>query len=218
MRRLLLLLAATIVLLTGTGTAWAGADPRVDGAVAAWRRGPLYVDPDFTSIADGNEMLRVVSAMKVPVFVAVVPTGEWFPEKGDTELLAGRMAAANGKPGIYVVMNGDETYGVANEVPAYAPSWTFQSGKETLSKQLSEYLDGVTQTKYSTPEPVRTTPTPTPGPDSSSSSGDDRFTAGKAIGNGLGGTAVGMMGGGVLGGIVLIVAAIATPRRRKGRS
>ena len=215
MRRIVLLLAATLVLLTGT--AWAADDPRVSGAVAAWAHEPLYVDPDFASIADSNEMLRVIAAVKVPVFVAVVPTGEWFPEKGDTALLAGRMAAANGKPGIYVVTDGDRTYGVANQVAAYAPSWTYPDGQESLSQQLREYLDGVEQTKYSTPEPARTTPTPTPGPDPSYS-GDDKFTVGKAIGNGLGGTAVGMIGGGVLGGIVLIVAAIATPRRRKERS
>ncbi|HWD84005.1 MAG TPA: hypothetical protein VG497_34120 [Kribbella sp.] len=217
MRRLILLLAATLVLLTGTGAAWAADDPRVSGAVAAWAHEPLYVDPDFASIADGNEMLRVISSAKVPVFVAVVPTGEWFPEQGDTELLAGRMAAANGKPGVYVVMDGDRTYGVANQVAADAPSWTSPDGEESLSQQLREYLDGVEPTKYSTPEPARTTPTPTPVRDSSYSD-DDRFTVGKAIGNGLGGTVVGLMGGGVLGGIVLIVAAIATPRRRKERS
>ena len=215
MRRLILLLAATLFLMTGT--AWAAGDPRVSGAVAAWEHEPLYVDPDFASIADGKEMLRVISAAKVPVFVAVVPTGEWFPEKGDTALLAGRMAAANGKPGVYVVMDGDRTYGVANQVAADAPSWTYPDGEESLSRQLREYLDGVEQTKYSTPEPARTSPTPTPAPDSSYSD-DDKFTVGKAIGNGLGGTAVGMIGGGVLGGIVLIVAAIATPRRRKERS
>ncbi|MFF0265774.1 hypothetical protein [Kribbella sp. NPDC004536] len=213
MRRLILLLAATLFLLTSP--AWAAGDPRVDDAVAAWARGPLYVDPDFVSIADSNEMVRVIAAVKVPVFVAVVPTGEWFPEKGDTELLAGRLAAANGKPGVYVVMDGDRTYGVANQVAAYAPDWTYPDGEESLSRQLREYLDGVGPTKYGTPEPPRTTPTPAP---ESSSSGDDRFTAGKAIGNGLGGTAVGMIGGGVLGGIVLIVAAVATPRRRKERS
>ncbi|GAA1153695.1 hypothetical protein GCM10009630_59930 [Kribbella jejuensis] len=215
MRRLLLLLVATSFLLSSP--AWAADDPRVSGAVAAWAHEPLYIDPDYTSIADGNEMLREITAAKVPVFVAVVPTGEWFPEKGDTALLAGRMAAANGKPGVYVVMDGDRTYGVANQVAAYAPSWTYPDGTETLSQQLRGYLDGVEQTTDSTPEPARTTPTPTPVPDSSYSDGD-RFTVGKALANGLGGTALGLIGGGVLGGIVLIVAAIATPRRRKERS
>lgn len=215
MRRLLLLLAATVVLLTGTAWAATPTDPRVGGAVAAWAVRPLYVDPDYVTLADSNEMLKVISATKVPVFVAVVPTGEWFPEKGDTELLAGRMAAANGKPGIYVVMDGDRTYGVANQVAAYAPSWTYPDGKESLSKQLSKYLDGIGTAPDSTPEPARTTPTP---PEAEPPTYEDKFTVGRAIRNGLGGIVFGLFGGGVLGGLVLLVAKIATPRRRKGRA
>ena len=216
MRRLLLLLAATIFLLTGTAHAATPTDTRITGAVAAWAHEPLYVDPDFSSIADNSETLKVISGAKVPVFVAVVPTGEWFPEHGDTELLAGRLAAANGKPGVYVVMDGDRTYGVAHQVAASAPSWTYPTGKEPLGKQLAEYLDGIEQTTYSTPEPARTTPTPSPGPEPTYP--EEKFTAGKAIANGLGGTVFGLIGGGILGGIVLIVAAIAGPRRRKGRA
>ena len=68
------------------------------------------------------------------MFVAVVPSGEWFPEKGDTTLLAGRLAAANGKPGVYVVMDGDRSYGVAHQLGAYAPTWTYADGDEALSR------------------------------------------------------------------------------------
>lgn len=212
MRRLLLLLAATIFLLTGTAHAATPADPRITGAVAAWAHEPLYVDPDLSSVTDRSETLQVISGQKVPLFVAVVPTGEWFPEHGDTELLAGRLAAANGKPGLYVVMDGDRTYAVAHQVAVYAPNWTFASDDEPLSKQLTEYLDRI-ETDYGTPEPARTTPTPSPAPEREYP--EQKFTAGSAIGNGLGGAFIGLIGGGILGGIVLIVAAIATPRRRK---
>ncbi|MFD7152994.1 hypothetical protein ACFV9C_00260 [Kribbella sp. NPDC059898] len=218
MRRLFLLLTATMVLLTGTAWAATPADPRITGAVAAWATKPLYVDPDYTSMADQDEMVKVATGTSVPVYVAVVPTGEWFPERGDTELLAGRLAAANHKPGVYVVMDGDRSYGVANEIAAYAPDWTYGTGNQSMSSQLKDYLDGIKQYKSSTPEPARTTPTPTPTPEPSSSSSEDKFTVGKALANGGGGTVLGMMGGGLLGGIVLIAAAIGTPRRRKERS
>ncbi|RZT12870.1 hypothetical protein EV649_7239 [Kribbella sp. VKM Ac-2569] len=214
MRRLVLLLTATVVLLTGTAWAATPTDPRITAAVAAWAQERLYVDPDFTSIADRDETLQVISNAKVPVFVAVLPTGEWFPEKGDATLLAGRLAAANGKPGVYVVMDGDQSYGVAHQLGVYAPTWTYAAGKEALSKQLSEYLDGLRESKYSTPKPARTAPLP---PEPEDSAPVEKFTVGKAIGNGLGGTALGLMGGGLLGGVVLIVAALARPRR-KGRA
>ncbi|MFG1907383.1 hypothetical protein [Kribbella sp. NPDC048928] len=216
MRRLVLLLAATIFLLTGTAHAATPTDTRITGAVAAWAHEPLYVDPDFSTVVDRSETLQVISGQQVPVFVAVVPTGEWFPEKGDAELLAGRLAAANGKPGVYVVTDGDRTYGVANQLAVYAPSWTYGTGDDSVSKQLAAYLDGVEQTKHSTPEPARTTPTPPPGPPREYP--EEKFTVGSAIGNGVAGSVVGLIGGGFLGGIVLIVAAIATPRRRKERA
>ena len=214
MRRLVLLLVATVCLLTGTAWAATPTDPRITAAVAGWSQQNLYVDPDFTSIADRNETLQVISNAKVPVFVAVVPTGEWFPEKGDTTLLAGRLAAANRNPGVYVVMDGDRSYGVAHQLGVYAPSWTYADGDEALSKQLSEYLEGLRESTYSTPKPARTAPLP---PEPEYSSPVEKFTVGKAIGNGVGGTILGLLGGGLLGGIVLIVAALARPRR-KGRA
>ncbi|TDO67647.1 hypothetical protein EV651_103560 [Kribbella sp. VKM Ac-2571] len=214
MRRLVLLLTATVALLTGTAWAATPTDPRITAAVAAWAQQNLYVDPDFTSIADREATLQVISNAKVPVYVAVVPSGEWFPEKGDTTLLAGRLAAANGKPGVYVVMDGDRSYGVTHQLGAYVPTWTYADGKEALSKQLSEYLDGLRESTYSTPKPARTEPLP---PEPEETYPEEKFTVGKAIGNGLGGTVLGLMGGGLLGGIVLIVAALARPRR-KGRA
>lgn len=214
MRRLALLLAATVLLLTGTAWAATPADPRITAAVAAWAQENLYVDPDFTSIADRDATLQVISNAKVPVFVAVVPTGEWFPEQGDTTLLAGRLAAANGKPGVYVVMDGDRSYGVAHQLAAYVPSWTYADGDESLSKQLSEYLDGLRESTSSTPKPARTEPLP---PEPEYSYPKEKFTVGKAIGNGVAGAALGLMGGGFLAAIVLIVAALARPRR-KGRA
>jgi hypothetical protein len=94
------------------------------------------------------------------------------------------------------------------------PTWTYADGDEALSKQLSEYLDGLRESTYSTPKPARTAPLP---PEPEDSAPVEKFTVGKAIGNGLGGTVLGLMGGGLLGGIVLIVAALARPRR-KGRA
>lgn len=212
MRRLVLLLTATVCLLTGTAWAATPTDPRITAAVAAWAHQNLYVDPDFASVADRNETLQVISNAKVPVFVAVVPSGEWFPEQGDTTLLAGRLAAANGKPGVYVVMDGDRSYGVAHQLGVYAPSWTYADGDEALSKQLSEYLDGLRESTYSTPKPARTTPLP---PEPERTYPEEKFTVGKALGNGAGGTILGLMGGGLLGGIVLIVAALTRPRRKE---
>jgi hypothetical protein len=212
MRRLILLLLATALAMTGTAWAATPTDPRIAAATAAWTKQGLYVDPDFISIADGNEMLRMIAAAKMPVFVAVVPTGGWFPEKDDATLLAGRLAAANGKPGVYVVMDGETTYGVAHELAAYAPDSTWRVKDETLSAQLSKYLDDVELNPRYSPEPARTEPMPT---EPASSYPEEKFTIGKAIGNGLGGGALGMIGGGILAGFVLIVAAIAA-RRRKG--
>jgi hypothetical protein len=216
MRRLVLLLAATVFLMNGTAWAATPTDPRITASVAAWATQPLYVDPDFSSVADRPETLQVISGAKVPVFVAVVPFGEWFPEKDDITLLAGRMAAANGKPGLYVVMDGDRSYGAAHEVGVYAPSWTYAADPdESLSKQLSQYLEGVRELRSSSPKPARTEPLP---PEPERTYPEEKFTVGKAIGNGLGGAALGMMGGGILGGLVLLVAALSRPRRREGRA
>ncbi|MFF0339443.1 hypothetical protein [Kribbella sp. NPDC004875] len=213
MKRLLLLLTATAFLLTGTASAATPADPRLTAAVAAWKTSHVYVDPDFASIADSNEMERVAAGAKLPVYVAVVPTGDWFPEKDDAELLAGRLAAANGKPGVYVVMDEYTSHGEANNIAAYAPSSTWADKDETLSKQLAAYLDEVELNDRYTAKPARTEPIPE---EPERSYPEEKFTAGKAIGNGLGGIVLGMLGGAVLGGLVLVVAAV-TARRRGGK-
>ncbi|WP_350280235.1 hypothetical protein [Kribbella sp. HUAS MG21] len=216
MRRLVLLLVATVFALTGTASAAPPADPRITAAVAAWANLPLYVDPDFVPVTDSAETLRVISGAEVPVFVAVVPTGEWFPEKGDTELLAGRLAAANGKPGLYVVMDGSRTDGVAHQLGVSTPSWTYGKHDEPLSRQLTKYLDGVKETRYSTPEPARTEPLP-PDPEDSAPREPERFTVGTAIGHAAGGVFIGLICGALLGVIVLVVAAQAGARK-KGRA
>jgi hypothetical protein len=214
MRRLALLLVATVFALTGTAWAATPTDPRIAGAVAVWAERPLYVDPDFVSAADSAETLRVISGKEFPVFVAVVPTGEWFPEKGDTELFAGQLAAANGKPGVYVVMDGTKTEGVAHELGVSAPSWNYGEYDQALSKQLTEYLDGVKKTSYSTPEPARTVPLPTE-PDDSSPREPEKFTVGTAIGHGVGGVFIGLICGAFLGVVVLVVAAHVRVRKEK---
>ena len=214
MKRFALLLVATFFVMLGPAWAAVPADPRVTAATTAWSKEPLYVDPDFTDVADGNQILREIAGAKVPVYVAVVPTGKWFQEKGDTELLAGWLAAANRKPGVYVVMDGDTTYGVAQEIAAYAPSSSWaDSADESMSHQLAAYLDGLRIGDAFKPEAVRTEPLP-PVPERTYP--EDRFTVRKAIGNGLGGGALGLLGGAMLAGIVLGVAAVVA--RRGGRA
>jgi hypothetical protein len=206
MRRLLLLLLATIWL--GSSPAWAAVptDPRVTAAAAAWQTQPLYVDPDHASRVDTTELLRTIEGAPVPVYVAVVPTGEWFSEKGDTALLGGWLAAANDKPGLYVVMDGDRTYGVEHEIAARGPGYTWANAKETMSSQLAEYLGELEVADRYTKKPARTEPLP-PRPERTYP--PERFTVGKAIGNGLGGAALGLMGGALLAGVVLVVAMFA---------
>ncbi|MEU8222228.1 hypothetical protein [Kribbella sp. NPDC048915] len=213
MRRLLLLLMATGWLLTGTARAEVPTDPRITEAVKAWAIEPLYVDPEFSSVVDRAETLKVISDSTVPVFVAVVPYGEWFQEKGDAVLLAGWMAAANDKPGLYVVMDGRRSYGAAHRVDVRVWSWGYQKDKESLSRQLSGFLGEVRETNNRTPEPARTEPTPPPAPEQPEP--PKKFTTGMAIRNGLAGALLGLIGGGILGGIVLAVLAF-TGRRREG--
>jgi hypothetical protein len=215
-RRLVLLLVATIFAVGVPSAAWAAipADPRITAATKAWSTRPLYVDPDFAAVADGNQLLRVIEAAPVPVYVAAVPTGQWFREKGDTTLLAGWLAASNGKPGVYVVMDGDSTYGVAHEVAAYAPDSSLGDPDQTMSSQLADYLGKLKVSDKYEAEPARTEPDP---PIPASSYPEERFTVGKAIGSGAGGGVLGLLGGALLAGIVLGVAAIVA-RRRGGQA
>lgn len=181
----------------------------------AWQTEPLYVDPEFASLTDVQPMLEKIRAAKVPVYVAVLPTGEWFLEKGDTGLLAGWLATANDKPGVYIVMEGSTTHGVEHEIAASAPgqSWA-EDSDQPMSSQLGDYLDDVRADDRYDAEPARTTPykpraEPEPEP--------ERFTPGKAIGNGLGGGMLGLVGGAILAGVVLAAAAL-VGGRRGGRS
>jgi hypothetical protein len=208
MRRALLLLLATIFFFV-PGTAWAAipSDPRVTAAAAAWATQPLYVDPDYTSLVDATqsaELLRKIEDAPVPVFVAVVPTGEWFREQDDKALLAGWLAAANAKPGLYLVMDGNTTYGVEHEIAAWGPSYTYAQAKQSLSGQVADYLAEVKVDDRYKAKPARTEPT-TPDPESASE--PERFTVGKAIGNGVGGSVLGLLGGALLAGIVVAIAA-----------
>jgi hypothetical protein len=216
MKRLVVLMLLTVVMLSGRAWAATPPDPRVTAATAAWAHGNLYVDPDFVSIADRNELLEVVKDAKVPVYVAVVPTGHWFPENGDEPLLAGRLAAANGKPGLYVVMDGNTTWGAVNELSADAPDTNWSAKlDDPLSAQLREYLGQLRVDDRYTPAPARTTPFPPEEADPSSP--QEKFTVGKAIGNALGGGGLGLLGGFILGIIVLMVA-LGVARQLKGRS
>jgi len=212
MRRAVLLLLATIVAicLPAAASAAVPTDPRISAAAAAWATRPLYVDPDFAVLVDEGPLLQKIETARLPVYVAVVPTGEWFQEKGDTALLAGWLAAANKKPGLYVVMDGDLTYGVPHEIHTSAPTSTYAEAKQPMSAQLSAFLDEVRINDRYDAEPARTEPL---APEPERTYPEDRFTVGKAIGNGLGGGALGLLGGAMLAGLVLGVAALVAGRR-----
>jgi hypothetical protein len=104
------------------------------------------------------------------------------------------------------------TTGVEHLVKAYAPTRGYGSSKEPKSQQLSEYLDEVKVGDRYDATPARTEPLP-PRDERDGDDPPERFTVGKAIGNGLGGVVLGLMGGALLAGIVLGVAALVAVRR-----
>jgi hypothetical protein len=217
MRRTVMLLLATIFVLATPAAASAAVpvDPRITAAVAAWANEPLYVDPDYASLADPPAMLEKIRSAPVPVYVAVVPTGAWFQEKDDAELLAGWLANANEKPGLYVVMDGDTSNGVEHEIQARALGKTWANGaKQALSSQLSDYLAEVKVDDRYEAKPARSTPN---APEPRDESEPERFTVGKAIGNGLGAGLLGILGGAILAGVVVGVSALVAGGRG-GRS
>lgn len=208
MRRLVLLLLTCLFFVGLPLSAWGvPTDPRITAAVETWQYKPLYVDPQYSSLVGSQEaqVIHRLRAFGVPVYVAAMPTGTWFQEKGDTELLAGWLAAANGKPGIYLVMDDSNTTGVAHEVHVWGPRSTWAEADESLDDQLATYLDSVKVDDMYEAEPARTDPLP-PIPERTSSR--ERFTVGKAIGNGVGGGVLGLVGGAILAGLVLGVAAL----------
>ncbi|MEV6284292.1 hypothetical protein [Kribbella sp. NPDC051770] len=218
LRRACALALAAVVLVIGLpATAWSAVptDPRITAAVAAWKDQPVYVDPQYTSAyADQVEAMQArIATSPVPVYVAVVPTGTWYLEKGDTELLAGWLATANGKPGLYLVMEDWIATGIEHQVHAWGPSRTYGDSKQTPAQLLGEYLDEVKVNDRYDADPARTEPLPPreDGPDSP----PERFTVGKAIGNGVGGGLIGLMGGALVAALVLGLAALVA--RRGGR-
>lgn len=216
MKRTMMLLLATVAVLwiPAAASAAVPTDPRITAAIEVWATTPLYVDPDYTSLADNDPVLAEIRSAPVAVYVAVVPTGTWFQEKGDPELLAGWLANANAKPGVYVVMDGDSVHGVAHQIHANAAGRTWASSEQPMSSQLSDFLDGLKLDDRYDAEPARTTPRP-PRPDVEPE--PERFTTSDAIRSGLGGGMLGMLGGALLAGVVLGVAALVAPRRG-GRS
>ncbi|WP_328330872.1 hypothetical protein OHA70_09930 [Kribbella sp. NBC_00382] len=216
MKRLgLLVLAGLFLFFTSVLPASAAgipSDPRVTAAVAAWKTTPLYVDPLYSSL-DTKGVVERVSSAQVPVYVALVPTGTWFQEKGDTVLLAGWLAAANGKPGIYLVVDGYTVMGAAHLVAAQAyGSATYATKDESVAGQVGDYLDTVRFSDRYEKEPARTTPQP-PRPERTYDRDEDRFTVKSAIGNSLGGLTLGLLGGALLAVPVLGLAALVAHRR-----
>ncbi len=218
-RRAAFLLLAIAALAVGLpASAWSvPADPRVSAAVAAWKEQPVYVDPQYAEEVDTAQVEAIrarIATAPVPIFVAVLPTGAWFQEKGDTALLAGWLAAANGKPGMYLVVDDSITFGVDHLVKASGPGRVYGSSSKDAAGQINEYVDGIRLSDRYEAEPARTTVRP---PREARDPEPEPFTAGKAISNGLGGVMLGLLGGSMLAGLVLGMAALVA-RRGGGRS
>lgn len=214
---LLLAAVALVVSVPSSASAAVPTDLRVTAAVAEWKKRPVYVDPQYASLAGEDEiraMTERIRQTELPVYVAVVSSGDWFQEKGDTELLAGWLAHANGKPGMYLVMNGDTTFAAMHLVRADGPNYTYARGRgDSLDKQLSSYLNTVRVNDRYAAKPARTEPLP---PRPTRTYTPEPFTVGAALANGFGGLVLGLLGGAVLAGCVLGLAAVVA-RRGGGR-
>ncbi|MFC0624761.1 hypothetical protein [Kribbella deserti] len=216
MRRLALLIAAIFAygwLPMATAAAEVPPDPRVQAAVKAWKTSPLYIDPINEGAIPTDQKAALIAemrAMPVPVFAAVIPNGEFFPEGEDTLRLAGWLATVNGKPGIYVVVD-SSARGVAHLVSANAPSRAWGAKEYTPGAQLAGYLKEIEPDAGRTPRPARTKAMPSyrdsaPRP-------PEKFTVGAALGNGFGGLMIGV----ILGSIVFapLLGVVVSRRRRK---
>jgi hypothetical protein len=187
------------------------ADPRIIAAVAAWKTSPLYVDRLFAgSLGERDGALRSrIAGMPVPVYVALVPHGEWFAEKSDAVRLAGWLATANGKPGVYVVVNRTDASGAAHLVRTYAPSRVYQVADYDPPSQLDAYLSAIEVNDRYAAEPARTEALP---PEPERSYVPEKFTVEKALGNGFGGFMIGAVGGVLAAGLLTALFG----RRREG--
>jgi hypothetical protein len=127
-------------------------------------------------------------------------------------MLAGWLATANGKPGLYLVIEDYGITGVEHLLRAYGPDHTYGDSDEKPARRLATYLDAVKVSDRYDADPARTTPLP---PREEREYPPERFTVGKAIGNGVGGGVIGLMCGALLAGLVLGLAAQVA--RRGGR-
>ncbi|GAA0959949.1 hypothetical protein GCM10009554_74310 [Kribbella koreensis] len=210
MKRLgLLVLACLYLFALPAAAAEVPTDPRVTAAVAAWKSTPLYVDPLYSSV-DTTGVVERVSSAQVPVYVALLPTGTWFQEKGDTVRLAGWLAVSNGKPGLYLVVDGYTVVGAAHLVAASTYGTTYATKDESVAGQVGDYLDSVRFNDRYDKDPARTAALPV---EPKRSYSEDRFTVKSAIGNSLGGLTLGLLGGALLALPVLGLAAMVAHRR-----
>jgi len=192
------------------------ADPRITAAVAAWKTSPLYVDRLFAGSLGNQEgaLRREIAAMPVPVYVAVMPHGHWFAEKGDTIRLAGWLATANGKPGVYVVVDRSTATGAAHLVRAYAPPRAYEATEYTPPAQLDAYLKAIELKDRYDADPARTDALPER-PERGYE--PEPFTVGKALANGFGGFMIGAICGSLAAGLLVALAAL-FGRRREGHA
>lgn len=214
MRRLAVLLATAFACcwLPTAAAAEVPPDARVEAAVKAWQTSPLYVAPLNEGAIPEDRAAALIArmrAMPVAVYAAVIPYGEYFPEGKDKARLAGWLATANGKPGVYVVV-GDEAVGVAHLVAVDAPERSWRTKEYTPAGELESYLDQIETDAGETPRPARTKAYPSsPEPPYE----PEEFTLGAALANGFGGMALGAIGGVILAGLLLAVVALVGGRR-----
>jgi len=101
---LLLIIAAAALALTSPASAAPAAT--INDAAQALREDPVYVDPaarDQLSVADEKALEATIQNADKPVFVAVLPDTEAFPEEG----LLQTLRSDTGITGVYAVRLGD---------------------------------------------------------------------------------------------------------------
>ncbi|MFH8365388.1 hypothetical protein [Streptomyces sp. NPDC018031] len=139
----LLLLSAVLLGTAGGASAATG----VDTAAQALRQGPVYVDPgarDQLSRAEADALAEKIEDADKPVFVAVLPAGDEFPEQN----LLSDLRTETGISGVYAVRLGDgfdagadssvmSNQAVDNLVRSVEPA-----GGSDAATQLDDFVDG----------------------------------------------------------------------------
>lgn len=160
---LLLALSATALVVAPQASAATG----VSAVGEALKKGPVYVDPGARaqlSPAQADALTKKIKDAGKPVFVAVLPAGETFPERG----LLSAVRAQTGITGLYAVRLGEGFDAGAD--PRVMPRNAVQNltssvkvgGPVDANTQLNDFVDqALTQVKGNAPPPGAARPRPT---------------------------------------------------------